>query len=549
MFGGTSVAENSEEGFKGQPPHAIFQEYMEMILKNPAYAGMPDAVYDDGRIQWEAPSNRSGGKFKDTHHRRRDWWAKRAKQLGISTAEDMWISRTAKAIHPTKKKPCKKCGQTMDIRYVYPGQSLLKSVLKLPFVDADFEVSPIEDIFALVSRLYERYGNPTIQALPELLKASPGFPTGNAGLAEWLKWLDAAYVPNEPRTLSPGAMSNAPDRFEGFHSFNRCCRSSADTGRTAVNLRSYTTDRRVFEYWASGDWIAADRLMGILRRDFREEPCLNGHAGPCQADHIGPISLGFNHHPHFQLLCSSCNSAKNNRMYPSDIAWLVEQEKKGRAVISWHSDKLWQLCKSRIRNAEHALRLSKVLRDNRHSYMHALSVFASKGHYAFLASLLELEHADYEVEFIGLRIENHITEWDRIDHARRETKYASEQKARRSRIAFGELLTYFDRENRNAYVVNDAASDGFLSRAVNILQDMSADSKDLDRAILEALSAAPGESDELFRRVYLDFNDYDFSRFMPARSELKLHMDAIGCILSGMWDDERFTREITTLTS
>ncbi|WP_250551869.1 hypothetical protein, partial [Escherichia coli] len=28
---------------------------------------------------------------------------------------------------------------------------------------------------------------------------------------------------------------------------------------------SYVTDRRVFEYWVDGDWVAADRLMGQVR--------------------------------------------------------------------------------------------------------------------------------------------------------------------------------------------------------------------------------------------------------------------------------------------
>ncbi|HFL9475791.1 TPA: Alw26I/Eco31I/Esp3I family type II restriction endonuclease, partial [Escherichia coli] len=60
-------------------------------------------------------------------------------------------------------------------------------------------------------------------------------------------------------------MANPPDRFDGFHSFNRCCRSIADKGRTKENLKSYVTDRRVFEYWVDGDWVAADRLMGQVR--------------------------------------------------------------------------------------------------------------------------------------------------------------------------------------------------------------------------------------------------------------------------------------------
>lgn len=533
-----------ELGFRGQAPHDIFQQYMEQIVNDPAFEGMPDTHYDDGRIQWEAPSNRAGGKFKDTHQRRREWWTRKADSLGISTLEGKWISRVAKAIYPTKRKPCKKCGQVMDIRYVYPRQALLNKIAKVPHFGSDFETSLADDIFVLISRLYDQYQDKALGELPSLLNLKADYPAADASLREWLVWIENVYVPGEPTTLSPGVMANPPDRFDGFHSFNRCCRSTADTGRTATNLRSYTTDRRVFEYWASGDWIAADRLMGILRRDFRNEICLNGHPGPCQADHIGPISLGFNHRPHFQLLCGSCNSAKNNRMYPSDIAWLIEREKSGEEVISWHSKTLWDICKYRVSNQEHSLRLSKVLRDNRHCYMHALSVIAANGHFAFLASLLELSYAEFDVEFVGLKIVDHITSWEEIRHIKRETKYAAEQKTRRSRIAFGELLTYFDRTNRNSFVVETQKSAELLKSLLEVLDQMRSTTNAFDRAISASCSAHVAEIDEKIRATYDEFSDFDFAQFGEARTMLRLHMDEIGEKLASMWDDERFTRQL-----
>ena len=337
--------EQISTGFKGQEPHSTFQQYMKRIAENAEFSGMPDTYYDDGRIQWEAPSNRTGGKFKDSHHRRRVWWAKKAAEIGIKTTEDRWISKTAKQIHPTKEKPCKKCGRVMDIRYVYPSNMFQKRLRKCGIVENDFDIDPLEDIYSLIDRLSERYGTETKKALACVIGKNASLPDLNADIDIWKAWIAASYVPSEPKTLSPGVMSNAPDRFDGFHSFNRCCRGTADKGRGKKNLQSYSTDRRVFEFWASGDWIAADRLMGIVRSEFRDEPCKNGHAGPCQADHIGPISLGFCHFPRFQLLCSACNSAKNNRMYPSDVAWLIECEKRGEQVISWHSETLWNALK------------------------------------------------------------------------------------------------------------------------------------------------------------------------------------------------------------
>ena len=206
-------------GFRGQAPHEIFQKYMEQIASDPAFEGMPDLHYDDGRIQWEAPSNRAGGKFKDSHQRRRDWWAQKAESLGISTQEGRWISRVAKTIHPTKRKPCKKCGQDMDIRYVYPRLTFLDSVMRLPFVGADFETSTLEDIFALVGRLHDQFGDQVLATLPTLFKVKADYPGERATVHDWLAWIESDYVPREPTTMSPGAMSNAPDRLDGFHSW------------------------------------------------------------------------------------------------------------------------------------------------------------------------------------------------------------------------------------------------------------------------------------------------------------------------------------------
>jgi Alw26I/Eco31I/Esp3I family type II restriction endonuclease len=536
---------DTKAGFRGQAAHDVFQSYMEDIVSDPVFAGMPDARYDDGRIQWEAPSNRTSGQFRDSHHRRRDWWAQKAAKIGISTSQEKWISSVAKAIHPTKTKPCKKCGKWMDIRYVYPNSNTLKAIRKLSFVNDDFELSPIEDIFSLLIRLYDDYGAEALASLPDALRIKFQNPGADGSLDDWLAWLDQDFVPSEPRALSPGAMSNAPDRFDGFHSFNRCCRSTADTGRSAANLRSYTTDRRVFEYWASGDWIAADRLMGIVRTDLRDEACLNGHPGPCQADHIGPISLGFNHRPHFQLLCSACNSAKNNRMYASDIAWLIGRENSGEEVISWHSKRLWDICKKRVNDPETSLRLSKVLRDNRHSYMNALSVIAADGHFAFLTSLLELHHADWDVDFIDLKVRNHITEWSRIRHTPRATKYAAEQKARRSRIAFSELMTYFSKHNRNAYIVQSERSADTLRQVLVLLGEVGEDAKALDERLSLALFANVSEADNIFRSVHSDFADFDYSIFDGPRAMLQSHMDIVGELLGEMWEDERFTRQIS----
>ena len=69
---------------------------------------------------------------------------------------------------------------------------------------------------------------------------------------------------NGKRLLSPGAMSNFPDRYDGFHTYNRCCRSAQDKGRSKENLRSYTKDGRAYEYWSDGNIHAANQFMVVF---------------------------------------------------------------------------------------------------------------------------------------------------------------------------------------------------------------------------------------------------------------------------------------------
>jgi hypothetical protein len=194
---------------------------------------MPDVYMDPEKtvIQWEAPSNRKGGQFKNTHRERREWWRRKAVELGIEQTGH-WISQTAKQLHPTKKKPCKKSGKVMDIRYTYPTQTLSGRIQKLDYADESFPLDPLEHILDLVPRMAERFGDRIFADLPGLLKANGvEFPSLPAQIDPWVAWIDTVYIPGEPRgVLSPGVMSNAPDRLDGFHSFNLCCRGLPTLG-------------------------------------------------------------------------------------------------------------------------------------------------------------------------------------------------------------------------------------------------------------------------------------------------------------------------------
>ena len=517
---------------------------MNFIASHASYAGMPDAFVDEGKIQWEAPSNRGTGRFKDTHHRRRDWWRAKARAMGISPESDQWISRCAKRLHPTGRKPCKRCGRVLELRYIYPGKILLGRIIKLPCLPAGFALQSLENISDLVRRLHAACGNELLAHLPALFRAKGlAVPESFASVERCIEWLERDYITAEPSLLSPGAMSNAPDRFDGFHSFNLCCRGSADTGRHQTNLARYVTDRRVFEYWADGDWIAADRLMGIVRAEFRASTCLNGHAGPCDADHIGPISLGFTHRAEFQMLCKACNSAKNNRMTLSDVEHLRRLEGTGIEIVSWHSCALWNQRKGYVSNDEFALRLSKLMRDNRHTFMAVLQQCEQAGHFAFLLFLQNLHFADFDVAFSGLSVVAHITQFAGMNKARRTNKYAAEQKARRCRIALRALRDYFAKANRSAHVVSTTAIERKVKQALDLLATQPETFQRFDAETARLLHRTSDDALEnglrrLVKKLPANWPD----EFLSAKEFLGEAMALAATELARRWDDERYVR-------
>ena len=527
---------NQTYGSKGQSWHPEFVAYMDKIVEHPNYAGMPDAIKEDGRVQWEAPSNRSSGQFQHTHSRRLDWWRSKAASLGIAAGTNLWISITAKKIHPFGAKPCKRCGKVMEIRYAYLGKRIRSKMLK-----AGYEPAPDPaHILDVIKTLHETHGPRIMADLPSFFGSD--YPkSGLTTIAQVLKWIDEVFIPSEPALLSPGCMANPPDRLDGFHSFNLCCRKRADKGRSDNNLSGYVTDRRVFEYWADGDWICADKMMGEVRANFRSEACLNGHPGPCDADHIGPISLGFAHNPHFQLLCGACNSAKNNRMSLEDVRSLISMESSGECVASWHAKPIWDKLKRSVTTDEAALRLSKIMRDNRHTYMRALSNFNTQGTLRFLISLLNLHFADREPAFQGLMAENHRMVFSGVLHEPRNNRYSLKQKIRRCRIALSSLESYFEKENRNAYFVDSDLMEESLEKAVGLV--LSTDQDDgLDAELHAAIKS--GDIDDGIVGRYLSAMPSEWpASFVEAKSVLVEGLEDVATKLSEMWDDERYVRD------
>ena len=353
--------------------------------------------------------------------------------------------------------------------------------------------------------------------------------------------------------LGPGSMANPPDRLDGFHTYNRCCRPSADKGRSKENLASYSTDRRAFENWSDGNWITANKLMGYINSnsDMKKEHCANdvsgNHPRPCSADHIGPISLGFCHRPEFQFLCKPCNSAKNNRMYYSDVKHLIAAETTGETVTTWYADSIWQKCKHKVSDKESALRLSRVMRDNRNVAMMLLAEFLTKKEYLFLLTLLNLEYADFEYDIVpeSARITNQIVT---VDFSKKKStlRYVTIQKTRKIRIAFASLVDYSQKDNRNGYMYENREISRLKSDAFLLLSHVSIKLKNLNNTLVEIMS----KDDVIDTEIANFLKTIDYARlkntaeFVEARQMLSQIMEITATEISQKWNSPRYAREV-----
>ncbi|MGN0180118.1 MAG: Alw26I/Eco31I/Esp3I family type II restriction endonuclease [Monoglobaceae bacterium] len=532
-----------------------FLQYEEEIANHPAYSGMPDLRHEDGTIQWEAPSNRGSGIFQFSHDKRYHWWREKASEIGVSTDEEHWISKVAKKIHPTKLHPCKVCGRIMDIRYCYLSSRFMERVKKLPFYDGQVEMDEVTHILDFISEFIDTYGEEAYSAIPELLKCAQYSKIPNIAndLSAWTSWIEECYIPSEPSMLGPGAMSNPPDRLDGFHTYNRCCRPSADKGRSKENLASYSTDRRAFENWSDGNWITANKLMGYIssNAEMKKELCANEGSGgkhprPCSADHIGPISLGFCHRPEFQLLCKPCNSAKNNRMYYSDVIHLIDVEKDGETVASWYADSIWQKCKSKVTDKETALQLSRVMRDNRNVAMLLLAEFMDRQEYLFLFTLLNLDYAEYEYDIIPgtERINDQIVT---VSFSRKAStlRYVNIQKTRKTRIAYSALAEYAKKENRNGFTYTNPTIEALKVEAFHILSKVDTELKKMNATLISALDTNAGSDVALEQFI----NSVNYKQLLQNDEYLRVKeilseiMEIVATEIASNWDDPRYSRD------
>ncbi|QQW90121.1 Alw26I/Eco31I/Esp3I family type II restriction endonuclease [Helicobacter pylori] len=298
---------------------------MSFIINHPNYSGLPIKNKNNGEYMWLAPADTEIGKD------RIKWCINKAYELkligDISQSYPGIYADVMLKIHPTKHKICQICGNCMSLFYHYPSKNFLKSLN-----------DTFNSYYTICDHISFIWDDLMMNGVNKIDLASFFIEKGDLNLDhqtaikdEIIDSLEYSCRKGNKKCLSPGAMSNFPDRFDGFHSYNRCCREIQDLGRSQENLRTYTKDRRAYEYWSDGNIHAANQFMGS---NF-----FNG----ISADHIGPISLGFIHDPlYLQPMLSGENSSKRDRLTIIDIENIIKiQNRTSVYPISWYSARLW----------------------------------------------------------------------------------------------------------------------------------------------------------------------------------------------------------------
>ena len=409
--------------------HDNFLDYMEMIVSHPNYSGLPFTRKDDGLPAWIATAKSDIGK------KRIEWAIKKANDLGIKNGPGVY-AKVMLTVHPTKSKVCQTCGLQMSLYYHYPNVHLLKKMKKEFGIEFSM-TDHIEDIWNEL--LLSDFSNSEI-AMFFVSYCELNVDLSNCSRNTIIDVLENECRNNNKKFLGPGAMSNFPDRYDGFHTYNRCCRSIHDKGRSKENLKSYTKDRRAYEYWSDGNIHAANKFMGSSFFDG------------VSADHIGPISLGFVHDSNYlQPMGTSDNSAKRDRLQFEDIETLISVEvRTNTKAISWYSEVIWEYIKNNyLSNTEKIETLYRdALKQNLSDFMYILwkiLISCEANGMQFLSvTFLEQNYSDFAFDY-KFNEKGEILE----KKPRHITDRSVNEFERYKRIAFESVFDYNNKDNRN----------------------------------------------------------------------------------------------------
>ena len=507
--------------------HENFIDYMAFIANHSNFEGIPHAKDDEGKIMWNGPSERkSGGRFSNLNDLRRNWWRKKAAEIGINPVNtENWLSETAKEINPTGESVCQICGNTRNLRYVYlNGHSIPKFNNILPDGE-QIQKSDLLTIFDAVDLLVDAAGDSGFDVLIDCFDELEEIPRTRDGFKQKLDEL----VDNYPHWTSPGKHADPPDRLDGFHSYGIICRPHEDTGRHRDNLAQYNQDRRAFEQWVDGNWSAASKLMNKVGYGECQYPSC-GRVCDLTADHIGPLSIGFKHTTLLTGLCNPHNSGMNRRLNMWKVEKLRDAESHSGTIASRHIERLWHECKVNIDTDAEAKELSNQLRYNQHHYLIGLEEIRKGGHEDVLMCFLEPKYSRYSYEFEGL---DPVTlNFDQMVKSNRNSTYAKSIGRRMVRIAFNSLEEYAKKGNRNMRDVDvpavQSARNSFLSKLKT-----HPDNDDFRTQIREAFKR--DTTDRTEQSLQTVFDEYGYKP--PKRPDESInafydYMDAIGIELA-----------------
>lgn len=439
--------------------HPKFIEYMEKIINNPNYKGIPYKRNNKGQIAWIAPKVGEIGK------KRIKWVLEKAKILGYPNIAGVY-ARVMFHIHPTKEKPCQICGRIMSLKYIYLNNGLIKALNKIGFTFT--ELNTIGEVCEELEKKYNR------DFLIAFIEDKFKIPVENGESIESIvRRCEELCRNGNSKMLGPGAMSNFPDRLDGFHTYNRCCRKKEDTGRHDDNMKTYNKDRRAYEYWSDGNIYAANKFM--------HSSFFNGYS----ADHIGPISLGFKHDSLLlQKMTNGDNSSKRDRLLLSDVKKLIKIEEQNTdfTCASWFINKIWEEIRGNItRMKQEALnKYRDILKQNMFLFMSLLQQLKnSKNGEEFLVSKLlqpKYDYFNYEYTFE----ENGQIATQTLKNKTDATKNEYD---RFERIALTSIDEYIEKNNRRINVQFSDKEQKAIKSLVGLL-----DNKKYDKALIELYS-------------------------------------------------------------
>ena len=464
--------------------HRDFKTYCEKLISTEQFEGFPVSRNNDGGIGWVKTKGSKEGKL------RMEWWKNKAISLGLPTT-GKWISDVVKHIHPFGEKPCQICGKVLSIRYEYPTKTTIKSINK--HLRTEFDYNEFKSILEIAQIVSSEHGQSGLHTLAQCLKIPCN---DDVSLEELVRMIRDELISQESRRLSPGAMSNAPDRLDGYHTYNLCCRSKEDTGRHAENMGTYNQDRRAYEQWSDGELKIASKMMRVGAGDGTCAMCREWKK--MTADHIGPISLGFAHrHDGFQPLCTSCQGGKRDRLFKRDVDLLLKHESDGLVVVSWQAEGLWNALKHSVGTDADGERFSKILKRNQWAFLTMLYKIYESGFGIHLLPMLNPDQFFFDVEFEGVK--PGLYQCDSIRTIPGNKDQYSNNAGRYIRISFDALDEYMSKQNRRIIPVQSQEMEDAFTQLARALKQ----SDEIPRELAEQFQRAKAERDKDHRSVLM----------------------------------------------